>query len=135
MKLNVSYNYPQGVGDIDAEIVSNFRKMISPSLGALLNSDINKQAIDRLLLKVETNKKGLFGKIELWDEKPKIENTIALVCVFNKSFVEENDYRLLNASLKLLDLLMEDYYESIPQSFWPILKEEIDFILSRDFAL
>ena len=80
----------------------------------------NKEAI---LKQVELNKKGLYGSVELFNKTPRVENSLCLIHLFNDETKLSNDFRFLNASLKLVDAVLKE--SSLSDSTLSFLCEEI----------
>lgn len=135
MKLGVKYNSFKSSVELTEGLKLELSNVIDASLRKYIFELPSNLLLDDLLKRVETNKKGLYESIELWPNAPRIESSIAIVFILNSAFRSLNDWRYINASLKLLDVLSGESFEHIPKRYYPILEEECRFVEQLELAL
>jgi hypothetical protein len=133
MRLNVNYNFSHTYDDVKEDEAEKLVSQFKESIKNEPYSSLNANSFDLLLKKVETNKMGLMGTVKLFPIEPQIENSLAIVYLFNRNYKETKDLRFLNASLKLIDLLADDLTLNLKEQFRFVLFKECSFIRQIEF--
>jgi hypothetical protein len=133
MRLNVNYDFTHTYDDVKEDEIEKLVSQFKESIKNEPYSSLNANSFDLLLKKVETNKTGLMGMVKLFPIEPQIENSLAIVYLFNRNYKETKDLRFLNASLKLIDLLDDDLTLNLKEQLRCILFKECSFIRQIEF--
>ena len=128
MKLKLNFSLDNTIGHSSKEYRDKLLKQFSESCIHKGITDFSNNSMEKLLKIVETNKDGLYGQLKLWPGNPELENTVALISLFNEYYNINNDLRYLNTSLKLLTLISNRFYSELSLELKTVLNEEYFFV-------